>query len=280
MSQSSLFLSALYIYPIKSAGGISVQSSDVGPRGLTHDRRWMVVDASGRPITQREFPKMRLIRLAQAGNAWQVDAPQMPSLSVPHRPQGKRRQINMWGTPLSAVSVSAEAAEWFGQYLGSDADLVYLPSDVQRFQPAERPYNSLLSFVDGNPFHLITEVSLADLNARINRQVSAHEFRPNLVISGGEGYQEDFWRRIRVGGLGFEVVESCARCSIVNVNEEGKLVAEPLRTLARTRQIDKAVPFGQHLVQDAPQEQRGGWLQVGNAVEVLEVGQTANPIYE
>ena len=223
---------------------------------------------------------MRLIRLAQAGNAWQVDAPQMPSLRVPHRPQGQRRQMNMWGTPLSAVSVSAEAAEWFGQFLGSDADLVYLPSDVQRFQPPARPYNSLLSFVDGNPFHLITEASLADLNARINRPVTADEFRPNLVISGGEAYQEDVWRRVRVGEMEFEVVESCARCSIVNVNEAGQVVAEPLRTLARTRQIGKAVPFGQHLVQDAPQEQRGGWLQVGGAVEVLEVGAAANPIYE
>lgn len=285
MPEPILTLSALYIYPIKSAGGVSLPSSDIGPRGLTHDRRWMVIDAAGRPVTQRECPTMRLIGVALADDGLRVSAPGRPVLTVPWQPQGARRAVDMWGTPLSGVRVSSQATGWISAYLGGDFDLVHLPDDVQRWQPADRPYGSLLSFVDGNPFHMITEASLAAFNGHLSRPVGHTELRPNLVISGGEAYAEDFWRRIRIGpadanGVAFEVVESCARCVILNVQPDGTRGAETLRTLARIRRHGKAAIFGQHLVQDAPYDQRTGRLRVGDALSVTEVGDSVNPVYE
>lgn len=273
-----LTLSALYIYPIKSAGGIPLQSSEVGPRGLRHDRRWMVVDPAGRLVTQREFPKMRLIRVRLGSSGLEVEAPVMPPLEVPYQPQGEPRHAEVWGDAMSGVSVSAEAKRWFSLYLSEGCDLLYMPDEVERWQGG-KPYRSLLSFADGNPFHLITEASVAYLNAQLRRPVTAETFRPNLVIGGGEAYSEDFWRRIQVAELRLAVVESCARCCVVNVTPEGRMTAEPLRTLARTRSRGKAVLFGQHLVQDAPPAERFGYLKVGDMVEVLEVGSTANPVY-
>ncbi|WP_161880928.1 MOSC domain-containing protein [Deinococcus alpinitundrae] len=274
-----LTLSALYIYPIKSAGGVSLPASDLGPTGLTHDRRWMVVDAAGRPVTQREQPRLKVVEVTLGMDSLQVNAPQMPALQVPFAPQGEARAVDMWGQPLRGVCVEA-AANWFSTFLDGDFGLVWMPADVERFQPDGRPYRSQISFVDGNPFHLITEASLADIDAQVSREVGAAEMRPNLVISGGRAYQEDFWRRIRVGEVAFEVVESCARCAVINVTASGERSAEPLRTLARTRLRNQAVPFGQHLVQDAPPAQRFGHLRVGDVLEVLEVGSTPTPMYE
>ena len=274
-----LTLSALYIYPIKSAGGVSLPASDLGPTGLTHDRRWMVIDAAGRPVTQREQPRLKLVAVALEAGGLQVSAPQMPVLQVPFAPQGEARSVDMWGLALRGVAVAA-AASWFSTFLGGDFALVWMPADVQRFQPEGRPYRSQISFVDGNPFHLITEASLADIAAQVSRPVGTSEMRANLVVSGGPAYQEDFWRRIRVGEVAFEVVESCARCAVINVTASGERSAEPLRTLARTRLRDQAVPFGQHLVQDAPPAQRFGHLRVGDVLEVLEVGSTPTPMYE
>ncbi len=284
MPTAPLTLRALYIYPIKSAGGVSLQRAGIGPRGLTHDRRWMVIDAAGRPVTQREFPAMRVIAVALADSGLMVSAPGMPALSVPWQPQGERRAVDMWGTALGGVSVSAQATAWVSGYLGGDFDLVFLPDEVQRWQPADRPYSSLLSFVDGNPFHLITEASLAAFNGHLSRPVGDAEFRPNLVVGGSEAYAEDFWRRIRIGAAGtdsvaFEVVESCARCVILNVQSDGTRGAETLRTLARIRRHGKAAIFGQHLVQDAPYAERTGQLRVGDAVTVTAVGETVNPVY-
>ncbi len=281
----TLTVSALYIYPIKSAGGIPLLHSGIGPRGLTHDRRWMVIDAAGRPVTQREFSSMRLIGVALTDAGLRVTAPGRPDLTVPWQPQGERRAVDMWGNPLSGVTVSAEATTWASAFLGGDFDLVYLPDDVQRWQPADRPYGSLLSFVDGNPVHLISEASLADFNRHLSRPVGHAEFRPNLVIEGSEAYAEDFWRRIRIGSnradaVAFEVVESCARCAIVNVQPDGTRGAETLRTLARVRRHGKAAVFGQHLVQDAPHDRRTGQLHVGDTVEVIAVDATVNPVYE
>ncbi|WP_425145064.1 MOSC domain-containing protein [Deinococcus sp.] len=276
-----LTLSALYIYPIKSAGGLSLSASELGPRGLTHDRRWMVVSASGRLVTQREFPKLRLIRVALERSGLRVEAPELPTLHLPFQPQGARRQADMWGDLMVGVSVSPEARGWFSDYLGGDFDLLYMPDDVQRWQPDGRPYRSLLGFADGNPFNLITEASLAHLNTHLAHSVTAQEFRPNLVVAGDlSAYAEDGWRRIRVGTVGFEVVESCARCSIVNVSADGRMLAEPLRTLARTRMRGGVIPFGQNLVQDAPLDRRSGTLRVGDVLEVLETGETPNLVYE
>ena len=275
----SLTLSALYVYPIKSAGGIALAHSDIGPRGLTHDRRWMVVGAAGRPVTQREAPKLRLLDVSFEDGGLRVAAPHQEALHIPWQPQGAPRTVDMWGTPLACVSVSAQAASWLSTFLGGDYDLVYLPGATERWQPESRPFGSQLSFVDGSPFHLISEVSIADLNGQLELPVGHTEFRPNLVISGGAAYQEDVWRRIRVGEVAFEVVESCARCSILNVNASGQMTAQPLRTLSRLRRRGEAVLFGQQLVQDAPHAQRSGQLAVGDVLEVLEVGQTANPVY-
>ncbi|GGM20660.1 molybdenum cofactor sulfurase [Deinococcus aerophilus] len=252
---------ALYIYPIKSAGGVALQHSELGPRGLNHDRRWMVTDAAGRPVTQREFSRMRLIEVALTGGGLSVRAPGMPPLSVPWQPQGEPRAVDMWGDALSGVTVSAEATAWISAYLGGTFDLVYLPDDAQRWQPRDRPFHSLLSFVDGNPFHLIGETSLAEFNRHLSRPVGHAEFRPNVVIGGAQAYAEDFWRRIRIGTVAFEVVESCARCAVVNVLPDGTRGTEPLRALAQVRRHGQAAVFGQHLVQDAPDTDRMGRLR-------------------
>lgn len=279
MPEPALTLSALYVYPIKSAGGVPLQHSELGPRGLAHDRRWMVVDAAGRPVTQREFSAMRLIDVGLEDRGLRVSAPGMPPLSVPWQPQGQRRAVDMWGDPLGGVTVSAQATAWVSAYLGGTFDLVYLPDDARRWQPDSRPFSSLLSFVDGNPFHLISEESLAAFNADLTRPVGHAEFRPNLVITGGAAYGEDFWRRVRIGGVAFEVVESCARCVIVNVRPDGTRGADTLRTLARVRRHGQAAVFGQQLVQDAPHARRTGQLRVGDAVSVVEVADTVNPVY-
>ena len=51
-------LSQLNIYPLKSAGAISIEKTLSEARGLTYDRRWMVIDDSGQFMTQRNCPGM------------------------------------------------------------------------------------------------------------------------------------------------------------------------------------------------------------------------------
>ena len=62
MSEPSLVVSALTVYPVKSLAGTQTTSMELeiaGPRG---DRRWMVVDEDGATLTARKHPRMLAAR--------------------------------------------------------------------------------------------------------------------------------------------------------------------------------------------------------------------------
>src|SRR6185312_13187829 len=59
-----LKISELYVYPVKSLGGIAMNEALVTPTGFEHDRRWMLVDENCRFISQREVPQMALLQVA------------------------------------------------------------------------------------------------------------------------------------------------------------------------------------------------------------------------
>ena len=278
-----LILSALWTYPIKSAGGVSLQRSEVVPRGLKHDRRWMVMGTGGEVLTQRQLPQMRRIRVSllpgtDVQDALWVEAPGMPPLRVPRSPQGPLFQTRIWNDAAAAHAVSPTVSEWFSTFLNTDCQLLYMPDVAERAQSG-KPFSSLLSFADGNPFHLVTEVSVADLNTRLARQVCPGDFRPNLVLSGGLPYAEDHWRLISVGGVALKVVESCARCGVLNVTDDARMSAEPLRTLAGYRRQGQAIQFGQNVMQGADLHRAGSFLQVGMPVVVEKTSDIANPSY-
>jgi uncharacterized protein len=278
-----LTLSELWTYPIKSAGGVRLLRSEVEPRGLKHDRRWMLATATGTVLTQRHHPQMSLIELrllpeTDPENALLVEAPGMPPLRVPRRPEGELVSLQVWDDPVTGRVVSPGVSDWFSAFLKTDCRLLHLPDDDVRAQ-RDKPFSSLLSYADGNPFHLVTEASVADLNHRLARPAKIQSFRPNLVVSGGMPYAEDCWRRIQIGPLTFLVVESCARCSMLNVTPDGHMGAEPLRTLAGYRREGQAVQFGQHLLQGVAHYQPGRVLEVGMPVTVVDLAAVRNPSY-
>ena len=226
---------------------------------------------------------MRQIRVSllpdtDAQDALWVEAPGMPPLRVPRSPQGPLIQTRIWSDATAAHVVSSTVSEWFSTFLNMDCQLLYMPDEAQRAQTG-KPYRSLLSFVDGNPFHLVTEGSVADLNTRLERQMYPGDFRPNLVLSGGLPYAEDHWRLIRIGDVRLKVVESCARCGVLNVTDDARTGAEPLRTLAGYRRQGQAIQFGQNVMQGADLYRAGSFLQVGMPVVVEKTSDIANPSY-
>jgi len=260
-------LAALYRYPVKSLRGEAFDTLEVTPRGLALDRRWMVVDADGRFLTQRQQPRMALIQArVGADGRLQLQAPGMRGIEVALTHARARMAVRVWDDRLLADPVDEAADRWLGEVLGLSCRLVYLPEDVRRpvdpdyAQPADQ-----VGFADGFPFLLISQASLDDLNARLERPVSMLRFRPNLVVTGCEAFAEDGWRRIRIGDLSFRVAKPCSRCVIPTIDiETGEKGREPLQTLQGYRRRGHRVYFGQNLIHDGP-----GTLRVGMRVEVL-----------
>lgn len=263
-------LSEINIYPVKSLKGISLTESPVETRGLRYDRRWMLVDADGQFMTQREHPKMALLETSVNGDGLKVRFDGR-ELAVPEEAENGPVEVGIWEGPVTAVMFADEVNNWFSEVLETDCRLVTMPVTARRLLPAEfavRPGEDHVSFADGYPLLLIGEGSLAELNTRLAVPVPMNRFRPNLVVSGSEAFAEDGWKKIRVGETIFHLVKPCARCVLTTVDQatgikDGK---EPLKTLASFRTFDNKVLFGQNLIAENP----GGTVKVGDEVEVLE----------
>jgi MOSC domain-containing protein len=175
--------------------------------------------------------------------------------------------VRVWADEVAAVDAGEGAARWLGRLLRQDCRLVFMPPQTRR--PVDPHYarrGETVSFADGFPLLLVSEASLAALNARLAQPVPMNRFRPNLVVAGCEAFAEDRWRRIRIGALELDVVKPCSRCAIPAIDQAtGQRDPEINRALAAFRRFEGQILFGQNLLHAGP-----GALRRGDPVEVLE----------
>jgi len=270
-----IVVSALYFYPIKSCSGISLEVAEISQRGIRGDRAFMVVDLAGRFITQREQPRMALIRpILREDGAITVTAPDMPEISIVADDTGKRYDVGIWRDTCIGVDQGDAIAAWFSTFLGMACRVVHMPEDyVRQVDPQyATKEQDQVAFADGYPFLLVNEASLADLNARMQEPLPVNRFRPNVVVKGTRPYVEDMWRKIYIGEVAFRIVKACERCPITTTDQATAVVGkEPLKTLATYRSAQKGVIFGQNLI-----HAHEGIIRLSDTIEVVEKGATAN----
>jgi uncharacterized protein YcbX len=264
-------LTGLHLYPLKSAAAFSVHHADLDSIGLVGDRRWMLVDLQGKPLTQRELPRLaRLHAIPAPAGGLEIVALGMPVLQfdVPG-PETPVVRTVLHGRPAEGkLADSAGVADWLTDFLETPCRLLYVPSSLAR--PVAAPWgreHDRTAFTDGFPVLLIGEGSLAELNDRLDRQVPMDRFRPNLVVSGTEPFEEDRWLRVRIGHLEFRAVKPCPRCTVTTIDQatgEKDPAGEPLATLATFRKHEGKVWFGMNLVHEV-----AGQLSLGDPVEVI-----------
>lgn len=262
-------LSEINIYPVKSLKGIPLAEAVVERRGLRYDRRWMLVDADGQFMTQRDFPKMALIETSVNGAGLKVRFDGR-ELAVPMEAKNPV-EVGIWEGPVAAAMFGDEVNGWFSEVLDVDCRLVTMPETTKRHVEAQYAVNleeDVVSFADGYPVLLIGEGSLAEVNSLLDVPVPMNRFRPNLVVEGSDAFEEDWWKKVRIGETVFHLVKPCARCVLPTVDQstgvkDGK---EPLKTLASFRTVDGKVLFGQNLIAEEP----GGVVRMGDTVEVIE----------
>lgn len=265
-----MLVTHLYTHPLKSAASLSVGGLEILPRGPAHDRRWMVVDASGRFVTGRTLPQLVRVHARPVPGGLLLDAPGRAGLHVPApAADAAHVEVEIWGDRVRAPLAAAEAGDWLSAYLGQQVQLVHMDRDAVRpVDPAHARAGDEVSFADGFPLLLLSARAVHDLGERIGRRMDITRFRPNIVVGNVQAHAEDRWRRLRIAGIEFEVAKPCTRCAFTTVDpstgqRDGD--GEPLRTLSAYRRSGKGVDFGVLLIA------RGeGRLQLGDRVEVLE----------
>jgi hypothetical protein len=276
-------LSEIWIYPIKSLGGIALKEAKVEPRGLQYDRRWMLVDDAGRFVSQREIPAMALLGTAIEPPHLSVFWKKSPSekiqipLEVPASDLEKL-EVQIWDDKCPARVLPKEINDWFSENLKQNLRLVLMPETTRRWADGRyAPKGQHVSFADGFPFLLIGQASLDDLNRRLAQRLPMNRFRPNFVFTGGTPFEEDSWKEFqispsdqasRAGNVQFQCVKPCARCIIPTTDQEtATRAAEPLKTLATFRQSGHKILFGQNVVWLGEGE---AWVKVGDEITMRD----------
>jgi len=266
---------ALYVYPVKSCAGVQVDAARVSATGFEWDRRWMVVGGDGCFLSQREHPRLALVKVKLAEDRLLLSAPHLIDFQVPlQRDEESLIRVTVWRDECDAIDEGNAAARWFSDHLGIGARLVRLADDDARplgtsaAQPGDR-----VSFADAYPFLLLSQGSLRQLNNRLNLPVPMDRFRPNIVVDGCKPHAEDTWASVRIGEVDFAVVKPCSRCVVTATDQHsGERGREPLRTLATYRLQDGQIVFGQNLIH------RGtGTIRVGDSIMVLALHRHSTP---
>jgi len=250
-SAQPLTLTEIWIYPIKSLGGITLTSAKVLPKGLEYDRRFMLIDENGLFLTQRVHPQMALFKTSISRENLTITY-NGDTLSMSLHPPATQapRPVQIWDDLVMANEVDPAYSAWFSQRLGFPCKLVYFPEENPRaVDPRYKVNDEHVGLADAYPFLIIGQASLNDLNTRLHTPLPMNRFRPNFVFTGGQPYEEESWSHFTVGTNRFVGVKPCARCVLTTVNQEtAEKGKEPLKTLATYRNFNNKIIFGQNVV--------------------------------
>ncbi|GEN28338.1 MOSC domain-containing protein [Halovibrio variabilis] len=256
-------ITQLNIYPVKSLKGISVDQSVLQAHGLAWDRRWMLVDAHQRFVTQRQLPALATVEVALTDEHLVLSHPNIESLNVPlAEPEGNLRLVNVWNDHCKALPESEEVSRWLEAALGEQGQglsLVRFATDFTRAVEEDFLDGGAAHtyFSDGYPFLITTTDSLNALNqalvAKGHTPVPMNRFRPNIVVEGDEAWAEDRWATLTEQNGAFQLAlrKPCKRCKITTIDQHTAAVpdpAEPLKTLMalNTQPTLKGAFFGQN----------------------------------
>ena len=264
----------LFVYPVKSCAGIELKEALLTEAGLDLDRAWMVVDERGEFVTQRELPRMALVRPQLKIHEVVLRAPGMLALHLAIDTVEEPVRVRLWDEEVPAFDMGDVAAQWFSDFLGRKLRLV-------RFDPEHRRLSSMKwtggaeapnQFSDGYPVLVASTASLDLLNEKLRaagrEAVGMERFRPNIVLSGIEAHDEDRLGLLRIATTDGEVqlrnVKPCSRCPIPNVDPAPAEV-DPvvLDTLQGYRAGERGVTFAVNAI---VVEGDGRTLRVGQDV--------------
>ena len=240
----------LYIYPIKSLAGISVQSAKAEEMGFENDRRWMLVDDQNQFITQRKHPnlsqfypkilegKIAILHQNTTHEFFIEESLEEPIFS------------NVWDDETMVFEVNKATSKWFSERLGFSCKLVKIVNNGDRKHSSSK-LNTILnvSLADGYPYLLIGSESLNFLNEKLEEKITMARFRPNIVVSSLIAHEEDSFDTFQIGNVKFKNAKPCGRCIMVNNNpKNGEVKKEPLKTLTTYRKVDNSILFGTNIL--------------------------------
>ena len=261
-NDQAVSIASLHVYPIKSCGGVDLSEALLIETGLEFDRAWMVVDPAGRFVTQRELPRMALVRPALKSSEMVLRAPGMLALHVALDRVETATRATVWDDEVAAFDMGDLCAQWFSDLLGRPLRLVRFDPEQKRL--SEHRWTGALDaengFADAFPLLVTCVASITELNRRLEGSgeaaVTMARFRPNLVLDGLDAHGEDALDEIvfatDAGPVRLKLVKPCARCTIPDVDPvtaaTGHAVGDALAGYRADARVGGQITFGMNAV--------------------------------
>ena len=269
-------VASLHIHPVKGMRACNVASAEVEARGLSGDRRWLVVNADGKFLTQRSHPQLATITPQQTQAGLTLSAENFGEIEVATPDGAARRDVVVWDAPVNAAAADPGASAFLSEIMGEPAHLVFMDDVAQRLKDSVWTSAPVpVSFADAFPVLVTNTGSLTALNKDITAHggevVPMARFRPNIVIECDQPWAEDGWSRLRIGEVVLDLVKPSDRCVVTTTDQQtgARMGKEPLASLARIhRSTDpriSGVIFGENAVPRAK-----GQIAVEEAVEIID----------
>jgi uncharacterized protein YcbX len=262
VSDVPLRIAALNVYPVKSCAGVALDDVLLIETGFEFDRAWMLVDAQGDFVTQRELPRLALVTPTLKTFELVLRAPGMLAMHLALDRVAAPCRVRVWNDEVAAYDMGDLAAQWF-------SDFLHQPLRLARFDPehkrlSERRWTGAIeaenAFSDGYPILVASQAALDELNQRLSAAghapVTWQRFRPNVVLDGLEPHAEDHLDEITFdsaeGPVRLKLVKPCARCPIPDIDpataERGHAVGDTLQSYRADARVGGAISFGMNAV--------------------------------
>ena len=261
----------LYVYPVKSLAGFSVTTANLTDRGFQYDRRWMLIDEHNRFISQREFPKMALLQTAITDTHLEIFLKNDESINskIPLEISSPDLiKVQIWDDTTEAILLPDNINNWFSKILETNCCLVYMPDSIHRLVDERyATHQEITGFSDAYPLTVISDESLNDLNARLEKKIQMNRFRPNIIIEGCYPYFEDQLKHFSINNIEFFGVKLLARCPIPTIDQDTAVKGkEPIKTLSKYRTKNNKVYFGQNLIYN-----QKGQIRIGDELKIVSL---------
>lgn len=277
-------ISALAVYPLKSARGIDVPQAQVTAHGLAGDRRLMLVSPSGTFVTQRELPALAGVSVIDGDDGYQLSFHDGRNVQAPHTSFSTRKRVTVWRATVDAAIADATTNHALSEWLGQPLELALCDDQTRRMANEEwAGPDTPVTFSDGYQVLITNTASLAALNANMEAHgegsVGMERFRPNIVIDSDQPWAEDQWASLTIGGIAFDLVKPCTRCIITTQDQStgARNGPSPLPAMGRLRMSAdprvRGVLFGWNAV---PRGQ--SMLRVGDTVEITKTRTDGVPL--
>ena len=256
----------LFIYPVKSLKGISLNEAETELRGFKHDREWMITDTDYEFISQREIESMTTIKVNIDSKYLLLESKNKSQLKVALNT--KRSEIvkaKIWDDTCMAFDEGDEASSWLtevlGRYKGKTLRMIRFDSEGKRPVPTEYLHGQQAesAFSDQFPYLITSWESLNKLNDGLlennSKEVPMSRFRPNIVVKGIADIEKKTSADLvsKLGNYNFGLRKPCKRCKITTIYQDTGEITEPKEPLSTLTSLEfsnenRGAFFGQNAI--------------------------------